>query len=440
MKHENSQSDNILNRSVGEIKNKLPPVFYGWWIMTAGVIINAVGTGVYNSSSTIFFLPITYSLKISRSATTLIFAVARIQIAVTGPLIGYLLDRYGPRVMVFVGALVMGLGYMLLYGTENYTYLIFIFAGVITLGNNLAFTHSVMTTVNNWFVRRRALALAIAGTAFGIGGTVIAPVLGYSVHIWGWRTTSVLAGILVMVFAMPASFFLRRSPESMGLLPDGLQPKNQTSSTDATSNSMFTDEPNYSIAEWLRSPVFWAIMFSITLRMAVNWTITLHFVPIMVWKGIKEHEAAVLFGVVGFLNIPARLLLGVAGDRYSKPLLLVTCLALGTASLFYLLYWSSSDYIWGFTLMYAIPDATGTLNWAMIGDIVGRKQFAKIRGILSFFFGWGSIGLAVLAGIIFDRTESYSIVLWCCGVIWALAALGFLLLERGFHPGNHRKR
>ena len=90
--------------------------------------------------------------------------------------------------------------------------------------------------------------------------------------------------------------------------------------------------------------------------------------------------------------------------------------------------------------MYAIPDATGTLNWAMIGDIVGRKQFAKIRGILSFFFGWGSIGLAVLAGIIFDRTESYSIVLWCCGVIWALSGLGFLLLERGFHPGNHRKR
>ncbi|MQF82722.1 MFS transporter, partial [SAR202 cluster bacterium AD-802-E10_MRT_200m] len=347
MKYGNKRSASIIDRRVQGIKNKLPSVFYGWWIMTAGVIINAVGTGVYNSSSTIFFLPITYSLKISRSATTLIFAIARIQVAVTGPLIGYLLDRWGPRPMVFIGALIMGIGYILLYGAENYTYLIVVFAGIITLGNNLAFTHSVMTTVNNWFVRRRALALAIAGTAFGIGGTLMAPILGYSVHIWGWRTTAIVAGILVMAFAMPTSYFLRRSPESMGLLPDGFEAEKERSNPNTIARSEPIDGSSYSIAQWLGSPVFWVIMFSITLRMAVNWTITLHFVPIMVWKGIKEHEAAVLFGVVGFLNIPARLLLGVAGDRYSKPLLLVTCLALGTASLFYLLYLGSNGFIWG---------------------------------------------------------------------------------------------
>ena len=82
-----------------------------------------------------------------------------------------------------------------------------------------------------------------------------------------------------------------------------------------------------------------------------------------------------------------------------------------------------------FILLYTIPDATGTLNWAMIGDFYGRRSFATIRGSMNLVYGWGTAVFPVLAGIIYDRTESYSIILWFLSLVWAASAIVFMLVR-----------
>ncbi len=87
--------------------------FYGWRIVAASGIAGAVGSGLTFFGFSVFFLPITESLRLSRAATSLVFSLSRTEGAVEGPVAGYLIDRLGPRKVLFVAAIMMGVGYIL---------------------------------------------------------------------------------------------------------------------------------------------------------------------------------------------------------------------------------------------------------------------------------------------------------------------------------------
>src|SRR5512134_1327969 len=95
-------------------------VFYGWRMVAVGCAIRMLGGGFHLFGFTIFFLPITNELGLSRAATSLVFSLARAEGAIEGPLAGYMIDRYGPRPMMLAGVILSGLGYMLLAGIDTY--------------------------------------------------------------------------------------------------------------------------------------------------------------------------------------------------------------------------------------------------------------------------------------------------------------------------------
>lgn len=132
---------------------------------------------------------------------------------------------------------------------------------------------------------------------------------------------------------------------------------------------------------------FWILLLAITLRLAVNHTITIHFIPIMVWKGATARHGAFMLGDAGVMNIPLRVLLGALGDFLPKAKVMSTAIILRPLTLLYLNYSDGIWQLWFFIVFYTIPDATGTLNWAMIGDFYGSKSFATIRGSMNLFYG-----------------------------------------------------
>ena len=127
----------------------------------ASCAIRLLGGGLHAYGFTLFFLPVTQELGLTRAATSLVFSLARAEGAIQGPLAGYYIDRFGPRPVMALATLLAGIGYMLFAGVHSYTALLIIYMGVISLSYQAGFMDATMAVANNWFIRKRALAMSI---------------------------------------------------------------------------------------------------------------------------------------------------------------------------------------------------------------------------------------------------------------------------------------
>ncbi|HEY7495978.1 MAG TPA: MFS transporter, partial [Candidatus Tectomicrobia bacterium] len=156
-------------------------LFYGWWIVIIGCIQDAVKGGTFNTGFSLYFLPVLTELHLSRAATSLPFSLAKLESALQGPLIGYLIDRFDLRVIMVIGTILAGLGFVLLAFTHSYVSFLLVFMGLLSLGFQTGFNHATMAAVNYWFYKKRGLAMAIVQTGQAIGGVVIFPLVALAV-------------------------------------------------------------------------------------------------------------------------------------------------------------------------------------------------------------------------------------------------------------------
>lgn len=412
-----------------------PRIFYGWRMVGLVSLIRVVGGGLHQFGFTVFFLPISQDLNISRAATSLAFSLSRAQGAVIAPLVGYFIDRHGPRPILVTAVFLAGIGYILLSWVNNYTNFMIVYLGVICLAFIAGFVHSPMVVANSWFIRSRARAMTVVSAAVPIGGALISPMLALGVASIGWRWAAFASGCVFLLVCLPLSFQLKRSPESMGLLPDGdVEPADAgvRSPLDAPSND---SNENFTSGQAMKTTVFWLLVAAMTLRVTCYSAATVHFIPFMVWKGLSEGAAASLLGAFAFINLLSHFVLGWIADRINKPKLLAACHLLPALSLPPLL--SGTDYwqLWFFTAAFTLLDASFPIVWATVGDFFGRRNFATIRGTMSFFYSWGSFVGPVMAGVIYDRTQSYSLVLW---IFLGLLAVATLLVVFLIQPWTRR--
>jgi len=391
---------------------RLNGLFYGWWMVAVGCGIRMLGGGFHLYGFTVFFLPITQELGLSRAATSLVFSLARAEGAIEGPVAGYLIDRLGPRPMILAGVILSGIGYMLLATVESYYGFLIVYLGVISLSFSAGFMHSPMVLANTWFIRRRALAMTLVSSAIGIGGTLITPLLAFSVYTWGWRWGAFLSGIGLILVGVPVALFVKRSPESLGMLPDGAapsaaQPDNHSTAPGAKESPSQSREADFTLKQAMQTSTFWMIILATTTRVAVFNAITVHFIPIMVWRGLSEQRAAALLATMALMSLPSHLLVGWIADHVSKPRLMGLCMTIGSASIFFLAYCDGEWALWVFTLLFTFMEVIFPVGWATVGDFFGRKSFATIRGTMSFFYLWGPALGPVIAGAVYDQYQSY---------------------------------
>jgi sugar phosphate permease len=417
-----------------QLNCRLRGLFYGWRMIAAGCAMRMLGGGFHLYGFTIFFLPITNELGLSRAATSLVFSLARAEGAIEGPLAGYLIDRYGPRPMMLAGVLLSGVGYMLLALVNSYAALLVVYLGVISLSFSAGFMHSPMVLANTWFIRRRALAMTLVSSAIGIGGTIITPLLALSVQTWGWRYGALVAGVGLILAGVPIALMVKTSPESMGLLPDGdstasVQPRTQSESASGHERGA-PSEANFSLKQAMRTWAFWMLILATTTRVGVYNAITVHFVPIMVWKGASEARAAAMLATMALMSLPAHLLVGWIADYVYKPFLMAACMVAGAGALYVLAYGEGESALWTFTLLFTVVEAIFPVGWATVGDFFGRKSFATIRGSMSFFYLWGPALGPVVTGWVYDRHQSYAPLMAAMIATSLLAAALYACLRR----------
>ena len=406
-------------------------------MVAAASALRVLASGLHSFGFTVFFLPLSQDLNLSRTSTSLAFSLARAEGAIEGPIVGHLLDRYGAKPVMITAVLLMGFGYMLLSTVDSYATFLIVYLGVISLAHAGGFMHAPMVLINTWFIRKRARAITLNSAAFGLGGVLIAPLLSVVVHAWGWRWGAAMAGISFLLVGIPFALTIRRSPESMGMLPDGDVPAHSTGEDGAVERPRVT-ETDVTVREALRSFAFWGSVLAAGIRNASYHAVAVHFIPIMVWKGLSQQQAALLLSAYAFLGMVATLGLGWFADKAHKPRL-TALLCFAAAGAMFLPLLGNSFWLLGlFTMFFAAVEATYSIGWAIVGDLFGRKHYAKIRGYMTFFYTWGGVIGPVIAGAIFDRWQTYQPLLWSLVVVFFVAGLFFGSLSKSWLKATGR--
>jgi sugar phosphate permease len=386
-------------------------VFYGWWIVAAGCAVQWYISAVFWRGFTAFFDPIVQTFGWSRGATAGALSLQRSESGLISPFVGTILDKFGPRNAMIFGVVVTGAGFILMSRVQT-LWQFYLSMALLTVGMSFGTFIVLVTTVSNWFIRRRSIALSVLMAAAAVGGMSL-PVLVNAIDHFGWRDVLMSVGIGFWIVGLPASFVMRRRPEDHGLTADGpLKPP----ATRDGSSARPVRETNVKAGQALKLRFFWQLALATSLGQLVSAS-NLLFLPALTQFEVNAGAAALAVGSIAFGDLAGRLGVGFLGDRVDKRLLLTAAFTVQTLGIvgFALVNLDAGPFtlspavtlpvfVVGFGLGFG---ASIPLRLAILADYFGRKSYGSILGITSSVSAvFGAIG-PVFAGAVFDVTGSY---------------------------------
>ncbi|HJN86268.1 MAG: MFS transporter [Dehalococcoidia bacterium] len=405
-------------------------IFYGWWIVAVTSVQGMIGNGAISSGFPIFFEPIRTTLGIGYASMSLVLSLARAEGGMGGPLVGWLVDKFGGRPMILFGGLTAGVGLVLVSHAQTYWQFVLLFVGVVSVGKTAGLGQTLMATVNQWFIRRKAVAMSALMTSFAGGGAIVVPLLGLGIDRIGWRDTLQITGILIGLLTIPVALVVRSRPEDKGLRPDGdAAPLVERLGGPAGARSR-REPGDFTVREATRTRTFWFMLLGVVARVSATNAIIIHIFPLLEDEGMSSGNAAIYVSVMFFMAIPLRFILGVAGGRVSPRKLLFVGMNLGALGLLALRGLDGTLGVVIFILAFGVVEGVTAVNWIMLGDYFGRSRFASLMGFMSVFHNMGMFVAPIFSGWVKDQTGSYNLVLIAFAPLFMASGLMFLLARR----------
>ena len=428
----------MTNLSPSRLFAQRNKVFYGWWIATAGAIQDALKGGTFNEGFLFYFLPITRDLNISRAAASLPFSLAKLEGAFEGPLVGYLIDRFGPRSMVVAGGFLSGLGFVLLSFTHSYVVFLIVFVCVLSVGFKAGYNHAMMASINDWFIRRKGLAMSVVSTGSAVGGLVITPLVAVVVFTLGWRSAALMSGLAIWLIVIPLALVIKRSPESMGLLPDGDKPRPITPrATAGAPVRRIAGGPEYTVWQAVKTPAFWVFAMAHSFRNTAHSGIFVHLVPVLVWKGIEEQNTTFFIVFMLFSTMVLRIFMGWIGDLWSRQKVAGIGVSMGVVGMLLLARSTGHWYeMAGFVFLLACAESINSNANAMVGDLFGRRHFAQLRGWMGLISSILPMGAPVFTGWLFDQNGTYTPAIFIFAASYVASAILYWVIPKPRPPGG----
>jgi MFS family permease len=412
-----------LTSLVAKIQDK---VFYGWVVVGAGFIVSLMTYGVRYTFG-VFFKSIESEFYLTRTVVSGIFSVHMVVASVCSVLGGWALDKYGPRKLMFLMGIFVGLSLFLTSQAGSWWHLYLSYSLLLGFGTAPVFT-AVNATVSRWFDKKRGFALGISGGGNAAGTLVMAPFTSYLISTFDWRMAFiVLAGIALFVVSSLSLLLIKR-PEDIGLLPDGIRPESAQRELDVTKGRTHADE--FSLSEALRTGNFWFLtLIWLLLSSSVHLILT-HIVPHAIDLGIAPMNAALIISLAGGASIFGRVIVGRLSDTIGRKIPAVICAILQFASFLGLIW------VRELGVFYLVALATGFL-WGglsaqvtvLISDVFGVRSIGVLMGVIGV--GWtlgAAIGPAV-GGLAFDSTGEYSAAFLICAISMLFATLFAVLIR-----------
>ena len=425
--------DGFLRPMFMGLRDRFRGAFYGYWVLFACFLLHAVGTGEFFYGFSVFYTPILAEYGWSRAITSGAFSLSRLEGGLEGPVIGWLINKYGARKLVLIGVVLAALGFMAMTQVNSVLMLYLVYGGLLSIGYNTGFTHAMTSIVAHWFIKKRSRAMSVYAIAAGVGGAIIVPLLSSSIARIGWRSTAVLCGLTYLAVGIPVFLVLRDKPEDMGLLPDGLNRDlmgySPLGGSEVSAESLGL-EVEYTAGEALRTRTFWTLMIAESFRSFILGSVVLHEIPYLVSIGIAESTAAQILGLMITLSIPGRLVFGSLGDYYDKRKLLILVMSIQTVGIFILSRATGVLHAYAFVVIYGIAYGGAIpLLMSFKGELFGRKLYATVNGMLAPFKMIGSVIGPVFAGYIYDVYGDYRLAFYTFTVLVALSAVSFIFVK-----------
>ena len=418
-----------------------PRVFYGWWVVAAASVLGMFGNGSISQGFPRFFTPIRTDLGLTNTQMSLVFSLARAEGSAGGPLVGWVVDRFGARPMILAGGLLAGVSTILLSRADTYWELLVLFSFLISMGKSAGFGQTLMAAVNQWFIRRRAVAMSTLMTSFAGGGAFVVLLLDWGIRGIGWRDTVFWTGVFIVLLTLPIAFIIRSRPEDVGMRPDGDPPPDAAASGNAPgAPGRALRETGFTFRQAIRTRTYWLIMVGAIIRVSATNGMLVHIFPIMELRGVPEREASMWVAAMFFLGIPLRFVMGVTTDKFRGNILLAAGMVVGAVGMGGLWIGPGLPGLLLFVVGIAIVEGITSVNWLMLSDYYGRARFATLMGFMSLFMNVGMFISPYAAGRVADLTGSYYIILAVFTPLYLVSALAFLLSTRPSPPPSSRRR
>lgn len=379
--------------------------FYGWAVVAAGALTQFT-QGIAGQGFSTYLVPLQQQFGWSRAILAGPRSIATMESAVLGPIEGYLVDRVGPRLLVAVGTFVMGLG-LILFGLTNSLWMYYLSNIIIALGTGFQGLLVVSVAVNQWFRRKRSMAVAVMLLGFSMAGVVGVPALVLIQTTLGWQTSAILNGLLVWAVGLPCSLLFTRSPEHYGMVPDG-DTVGATVSVGAKGRPV-VEEYDFTLRQALHTRTFWLLAFGLAMgNLGTAASMTHLFLHLEQGIGLSRTTAALVWTVVSITTIPARLIGGFIGDRLPKNIVLGAGIVLVALSQFILGVATSFPMALTYALIYGLGwGARAPVMISIQGEYFGRKSQGIIRGWLATVSVPITMAAPVVIGYIADVQGTY---------------------------------
>jgi MFS family permease len=391
-----------------EMGAKHGKVFYGWWIVGAGFFIAVYLGGFIQYGFTAVFEPIASDFGWSYAQVSFAASLRGLEMGLLAPIVGLLMDRWGPRRLVFAGVSVIGLGLLLLSRINSLATFYGAFV-LIAMGVSTCVGVVPIATVGNWFRRRVTLATGILVSGSATGGLMV-PLATRLIDMFEWRTAMTILGFGAWGILLPLSLLFRHKPEQYGYLPDGDLQKKLRSSEGQTSAQ--GNELDIGAKQVLKNSAFWHIAMAFMCHMLVMNTVVTHVMPYLSSIGFTRSFSSLVAIAIPLTSIVGRLSFGWLGDRFGKTR--VATLGFVLASLGLL----SFGYIATAGTWILLPSLVLIgLGWggpvpvmpALVREYFGRVRLATVLGLVMGVAALGSMVGPPLAGLAFDRLGSYQV-------------------------------
>ncbi|MGB7298548.1 MAG: MFS transporter [Burkholderiaceae bacterium] len=382
-------------------------IFYGWRMVGAASGIQFLQAGLLYQAFGAYVAILTEERGWSKTALSGGSAVQAMEAAVLGPLLGWIIDRFGPKWMIRAGVLLMGAGFMILSQLDS----LMGFYGaiiVIAFGSSLCGFFPLNVAVINWFDRQRGKALSGVAMGLALGGVAV-PAVAWAMVEFGWRNTAFGSGLLIMLVGFPLATVFRSRPEDFGEVPDGKEFVARAEKDETMGPRRLS--PGFTATEAMRTSAFWLLAFGHGFALFVVTAVNTHAISHMKeGLGYTVTQASLVITIMTLFQIAGVALGWFIGDRFPKRFIAAGCMVGHCLGMLLLTYASNPVML----VLFAVVHGTawglrGPFMQALRADYFGREAIGKIMGFSSLIIVIGQVGGPVIAGYLTDVTGNYEL-------------------------------
>ena len=380
-------------------------VYYGWKIVAAIFVLLTFTSGLSFYNHAIYLNALaaqpSFTVGIASMSVSIFFLTG----GVTGLFVARWVEVYDPRISITAGAVMSFISLSVIAYVET-TLQLFLVYGLFGAGFSASSLIPATTLVTRWFKKRRAMALSIASTGLSLGGVILTPLSILMVDSLGFKVAAPLIGIIYLLGVIPVSWiFLRASPESLGLLPDG--EKVERYSKDNHLIGIDSESDGLSFREALRGRFFWALSLAYIFLMAAQVGGIAHQYG-LVREQLSEAETAIAVAILPVFSIIGRLIGGWIVEQISIRKFAIVMMFLQAFSLSLLsLGYSVVTLCIGLAIFGASVGNLLMLQPLLIAEAFGVRAYAKIFSLSNLMSSCGTaMGPAVL-GVIYAASSNF---------------------------------